>query len=82
MVALGGIPDFLGCINGQFVALELKKDNTSPPSALQAYILEKIRKAGGMAFVVSPENWEEIYAHLKLATIQKVIVSESKHWDS
>jgi hypothetical protein len=64
MLALLGIPDFILCINGYFVALELKKDFKSRTSKLQLYVLEKIVNAGGIAAVVSPENWDTIHKFL------------------
>ena len=56
-----GIPDFLICINGHFVALELKKDMATPPDKLQMYNLAKIEKNGGKAYLVYPENWDRVY---------------------
>ena len=48
-----GIPDFLMCINGKFVAIEFKifryRLNITP---LQQHEMDKIRKAGGIALVV------------------------------
>jgi len=64
-VAIKGTPDIIMCINGFFVALEFKKDNKTKPSKIQEYKLECIRSAGGVALVVCPENWKEIYALLK-----------------
>ena len=49
-----GIPDFLLCVNGYFLALELKApDDTPVPTRAQRVQLEKIRAAGGGAFVVN-----------------------------
>lgn len=64
-VSLRGVPDFLGCINGRFVALELKKDSKSRPTPLQVKVLLDITKAGGYSWIVCPENFEEIYAQLR-----------------
>jgi hypothetical protein len=64
-VALRGIPDFLGCINGQFIALELKKDPKAPIGKMQIYILSQIEKVGGYCRVLYPENWEVIFEELK-----------------
>ena len=41
-----GIPDIVGCINGMFFGLELKR-GTGRPSKLQLYTIDKIKKAGG-----------------------------------
>lgn len=59
--SLRGTPDFLGCVNGKFVALELKRSAKEKPDPLQAYNLQKILAANGLAFVVFPENWDEIF---------------------
>jgi len=67
--ALRGTPDFLMCVHGVFVALELKATAKDQPSELQKYTLAQIRKAGGLALVVCPENFEEIYVDLKSLAI-------------
>jgi hypothetical protein len=63
-VGIRGTPDFLGCVGGVFVALELKKDSHTEPDPLQLYTLDKIQQAGGVTFIVSPENWNEVYRDL------------------
>lgn len=63
--ALRGTPDFLMCVNGRFVALELKKSSKEKPDPLQLHNLELIQKAGGVGLVVFPENWNEVYDQLK-----------------
>lgn len=59
-----GTPDFLGCVSGHFVALELKRSIKEKPDPLQAHNLKKILEAGGFAWVTYPENWPEIYSAL------------------
>lgn len=49
--SLAGIPDLVGCIDGRFVALEVKTDK-GKPSKIQLYIIECIKNAGGIAGVV------------------------------
>lgn len=41
-----GIPDFLLCKDGKFLALELKSDK-GKQSEIQKYVEKQIRKAGG-----------------------------------
>lgn len=53
-----GIPDVLSCINGYFVAIEIKAQN-GKPSDLQIYHCRKIREAGGFAFVLYPSGFEK-----------------------
>jgi hypothetical protein len=62
--SLVGTPDILCCVNGRFVALELKKDSKSKASKLQEYNLLKVVEANGIAWVVHPENWEEVKTFL------------------
>ena len=54
-----GIPDILACVNGYFVAIEVKAQN-GKPSELQLYNIGQIRKAGGFAYVVYPSGWERL----------------------
>lgn len=65
-MAISGTPDLLLCVNGTFVALELKKDAKSKPTELQKHNLNRIIQAGGLAFVVYPENWQDVFNTLKL----------------
>lgn len=53
-----GIPDILCCIDGHFVAIEVKAQ-TGRPSALQLYNIRKIREAGGFAFVLYPSGYDK-----------------------
>lgn len=64
-VAIRGVPDLLACINGKFVALELKRSKTSKVSELQVYNIEKIKESGGYAKIVYPENFEETIKELE-----------------
>lgn len=65
MVALLGIPDILGCIKGQFVAIELKRDKKQKPTRLQAHVLSLISRAGGLAYIASPETMESLLEELR-----------------
>ncbi len=53
-----GILDLTLCVNGKFVAVELKSENgkTSP---LQNYNISKIQESGGIAIVLAPSGFEE-----------------------
>lgn len=53
-----GVPDLLCCVNGFFVAVELKAEN-GKPSELQKWNIEKIREAGGIAIVLYPNQFEQ-----------------------
>lgn len=60
-----GTPDFLICIGGYFVALELKRDGRQKPEPLQKRKLDMVRRAGGLAIVAYPSNWPEVLSVLK-----------------
>lgn len=66
MLALLGIPDFIGCIRGQFIALELKRHKSVKLEKIQTYVLRKIEESGGIVYRVDPQNWEQVYKELKL----------------
>lgn len=53
-----GVPDLLACVNGVFVAIEVKAQN-GKASELQLYNIEQIRKAGGVAIVLYPNQFGE-----------------------
>jgi Holliday junction resolvase len=54
-----GIPDIVGCYRGHFFAVECKAGNNKP-TALQERELQRIRDAGGFAFLVNEENLEAL----------------------
>ena len=53
-----GTPDIIACVNGHFVAVEVKAEN-GKPSDLPLYHLEQIRKAGGHSFLLYPKDFED-----------------------
>ena len=55
-----GIPDIVGCLNGVFFAIECKAGK-GIPTALQEREINKIRNAGGHAWLVNEENVEQLY---------------------
>lgn len=59
-----GIPDILSCVNGYFVAIEVKAQN-GKPSELQLHTINKIREAGGFAFVLYPSGYEQFKKFVK-----------------
>jgi hypothetical protein len=56
--AIVGTPDILCCIQGRFVAIEIKSKG-GKLSALQKVKLQKIIDAGGIGIEVNPSNFEE-----------------------
>jgi hypothetical protein len=68
--SLRGYPDIIGCLNGLFFGLEVKKSKSEAVlqtgrSQLQKYQLESINNAGGYATMIYPENEKEVLAELK-----------------
>lgn len=53
-----GIPDILACVNGYFLAIEVKAKN-GRPSALQIWNRNEIRKSNGIAIILYPNQWED-----------------------
>lgn len=64
-VGIRGTPDILMCVNGMFVALELKRSMSEEPDQLQQHNLNAINKAKGIGLTLYPENWKEVYGVLQ-----------------
>lgn len=57
---LQGIPDMTILWGPQYVVLEVKRSADSPFRPNQQHYLNKISDMGGIAFVIYPENEEEV----------------------
>jgi pantoate kinase len=55
-----GVPDFLCCVSGKFVAIEAKAGK-GEPTALQEKNLRQIKEAGGLAVVIREAELENGY---------------------
>ena len=53
-----GIPDILACINGHFVAVEVKAEDGTP-SDLQILNCKRINAGRGLAFVLYPSAFDD-----------------------
>ncbi len=53
-----GIPDLLTCVNGYFLAIEVKSSR-GKPSELQKTQINLIRKTGGLAIILYPSMFNE-----------------------
>lgn len=53
-----GVPDLLCCVNGRFVAVEIKAEN-GKPSLLQLEEISKVHEAGGVALVIRPSDFDK-----------------------
>lgn len=56
-----GVPDFVGCIDGKFFAIECKA-GTNQPTALQQRELDAIARAKGFVWVARENNINEMKA--------------------
>ena len=54
-----GVPDILACVNGYFVGIEVKAEN-GVASDLQIYNIDQIKRAGGIAVIVRPSEWDKL----------------------
>lgn len=52
-----GVPDFLVCLNGEFLAIEAKAGR-GVPTALQEKNMRDIGKAGGRTLVINEQSLE------------------------
>ena len=52
-----GIPDLICCVNGHFVAIELKGSD-GKPSELQKYNIRKINECNGTGVILYPEQFK------------------------
>jgi hypothetical protein len=52
-----GVPDFLVCLNGEFLAIEAKAGK-GVPTALQLKNLREIETAGGRTLVINEQSLE------------------------
>lgn len=55
-----GIPDIIGCLGGQFIAIECKAGK-GKTTALQERELNRILNAGGYALVVNETNIDQLW---------------------
>ena len=51
-----GVPDILACINGYFVAIEVKAEH-GRPSELQKHNVREVFKANGIAMILYPQDF-------------------------
>lgn len=63
-IALRGAPDLVLCLNGLFVALELKSDAGDQKRLQKWYENNIVWKGKGRYYLVYPSNWDTIKAIL------------------
>ena len=62
-----GVPDFLCCVNGTFLAIEAKAGKGTA-TALQLKNLNQIIEANGLAMVVREDNLDKLEERIKVLT--------------
>lgn len=60
-----GVPDFLICHKGRFIAVETKKGAVTKPSPHQEQELFAIAQAGGTSLLINAENLDALEEELK-----------------
>lgn len=68
---VAGVPDILACVNGLFVAIEVKAPN-GKPSELQLHTISQIKGAGGVAMVLYPKDFDKF---------KRIVESIKEHQD-
>lgn len=58
-----GLPDLVTCVNGRFIAIELKNEKGSA-SPLQLANIKDIQRAGGVAMVLRPQDYDKFKAFI------------------
>lgn len=65
-----GTPDLICCINGNFVAIEVKSAK-GVVSKLQEKRIDEIRSAGGVALIAYPKDWEKLKKIFNILILEK-----------
>lgn len=60
-----GVPDFLCCVDGKFLAIEAKANN-GKPTELQMKHMREITNAGGISILISDGSLAALPGYLKL----------------
>jgi hypothetical protein len=63
-MGVSGIPDFIACVGGQFMAIETKATAAKKPTPLQLRNLKAIDQCGGTALLIHKDNLDGLDALL------------------
>lgn len=61
-----GVPDFICCVCGYFIAIEAKAGKGTT-TALQDKHLKQIKDCGGVALVINETNMADLELHIEMA---------------
>lgn len=70
-----GVPDFIFCINGLFIAIEVKASIESKPTKLQEIELDRIKLADGVGAVLHGKDEEfinRLFTYISTYVIQRL----------
>ena len=59
-----GVPDFLVCHRGKFFSIETKAGK-GKTTALQEYVMARIREAGGVTLIINEHNVESLPEYME-----------------
>lgn len=79
-----GVPDLLVCCNGRFMGIEVKAPNGTP-SDLQIYNLRQIDRAGGLAILLYPKDYDlfmRLVDNPNNKQLYEVLKSKWKHFEN
>ena len=79
-----GIPDILVCCKGRFIGVETKAPK-GKPSDLQIYNLRQIDKAGGIAVLLYPKDYDlfkKLVEDPNDRELYEILKSRWKHFES
>lgn len=79
-----GIPDILVCCRGRFMGVEVKAAD-GKPSDLQIYNLRQIDRAGGLAILLYPKDYDlfkRLVENPDNKKLYEVLKSRWKHFES
>lgn len=77
-VSKRGVLDMFVCVDGHFVAIELKKSQEEKPDPLQEWNICRVNSCGGTALAAYPENWKLVYEVLEDISLKGVIPYKSR----
>jgi hypothetical protein len=76
-----GLPDFVICLNGKFIAVECKSGKNEI-SVIQGVVRDEILGNGGRYFVVNEDNLEQFKEWVFKETLKRdEMISEIMHYD-
>lgn len=68
--AIKGSPDFILCVKGQFVALELKSENGILSEIQEAKLKLVVERGEGIALIADPSNWQDTLSLIEFLTME------------